>query len=273
MTSVAPRRRKEGCPSDLDLDEMLAGDLAGHAREADLRRHIDSCAICGPRMAARQADSTLVPDPLVFRPLLSSLAASTTTRVRARRRWIGLGGAVASAAVAGLVLWSHRGTSPDETSVEGADRTKGALALTVHVKRASAKDGTPSVEAVNGEGTLRAGEEMRFTVAAARPGFAVVLGLDGAPSVTIYVPAEGSTARPTPVEATRPVTLPGSVIVDETSGFERVVALVCPTETSPESLRERARAALAKAGGRPEAVASLGTDCLESSVLLRKSAP
>jgi hypothetical protein len=263
MRSIAARRRKEGCPSDLDLDEMLSGDLAGLARETELGRHIDSCAICGPRLAARQADSTLVPDPLVFRPLLSSLAA--TTRGRARRRWIGLGGAVGSAAVAGLVLWGH--------GADRADRTKGALALTVHVKRASANGGTPTVEAVNGEGSLRAGEEMRFTVAAARPGFTVVLGLDGAPSVTIYVPAAGSTARPIPVEATRPVTLPGSVIADETLGFERIVAVVCPTETSPETLRERARAALAKAGGRPEAVGSLGTGCVESSVLLRKTAP
>ena len=268
MTSIAPGRRKEGCPSDLDLDEMLSGDLVGLPRGVDLRRHIDSCAICGPRLTARQADPVLAPDPLVFHPLLSSLAA--TARVRARRRWMGLGGALGSAAVAGLVLWGHRASSPDESSV---DRTKGALALTVHVKRTAAKGGTPTVEAVNGEGPLGAGEEMRFTIAAARPGFAVVLGLDGAPSVTIYVPAAGSTARPTPVEATRPVTLPGSVIADETSGFERIVAVVCPTETSPDTLREKARAALARAGGRPEAVASLGTGCVESSVLLRKTAP
>ena len=268
MRSIAARRRKEGCPSDLDLDEMLSGDLAGLTREADLRRHIDSCPICASRLAARQADPTLAPDPLVFRPLLSSLAA--TTRGRARRRWIGLGGAFGSAAVAGLLLWGHRASSPDESSV---DRTKGALALTVHVKRAAGDGRTPTAEAVNGQGALRAGEEMRFTIATARPGFAVVLGLDGAPSVTIYVPAAGATARPTPVEATRPVTLPGSVIADEASGFERIVALVCPTETSPETLREKARAALGKAGGRPEAVGSLGTDCLESSVLLRKTAP
>lgn len=271
MSSIAARRRKEGCPSDLELDELLAGDLAGLGREAEVRRHLDGCAICGPRLVARQADATLAPDPLVFRPLLSSLAASA--RSRARRRWVGLGGAIGSAAVAGLVLWGRRSAAPDETSVDRADRTKGALALTVHVKRASANGGAPSVEAVNGEGPLRAGEEMRFTVAAARPGFAVVLGLDGAPSVTIYVPPAGSTARPTPVDATRPVTLPGSVIADETAGFERIVAVVCPSETSPETLRERARAALAKAGGRPEAVGSLGTDCLESSVLLRKSVP
>jgi len=204
MTSVVARRRKEGCTSDLDLDEVLSGDLAGLAREAELRRHIEHCPICGSRFAARQADPALAPDPRMLRPLLTSLAAST--RVRARWRWMGLGGAFGSAAVAGLVLWSHRGSFPDETSI---DRTKGALALTVHVKRAPADGRTPTVEAVNGEGPLRAGEEMRFTIAAARPGFAVVLGLDGAPSVTVYVPAAGATGRPTPVEATRPVTLPG----------------------------------------------------------------
>jgi hypothetical protein len=268
MTSVVARRRKEGCPSDLDLDEMLSGDLAGVAREANLRRHIEHCAICGPRLAARQSDPTLAPDPLVLRPLLASMAA--TTRLRARRRWIGLGSAFGSAAVAGLVLWGHRAAPPDEASV---DRNKGALTLTVHVKHASADGRTAAVETVNGEGPLRAGEEMRFTVTAARPGFAVVLGLDGAPSVTIYVPAAGRAERPTPVEPTRPVTLPGSVIADETLGFERIVAVVCPTETSPEILRDKARAALATAGGRPEAVASLGTGCIESSVLLKKTAP
>ena len=257
MTSTAARRRKEGCPSDLDLDEMLSGDLVGLAREADLRRHIDSCPICGPRLASRQADPILAPDPLVFRP----------------QRWMGLGGAFGGVAIAGLVLWSHRAGSPDETSVDRVDRTKGALALTVHVKRPPVDGRTPTVEAVNGEGTLRAGEELRFTVAAARPGFAVVLGLDAAPSVTVYVPAAGSTARPTPIEATRPVTLPGSVIADGTPGFERIVAVVCPTETSPETLRQKAQAALARAGGRPEAVTSLGTGCGESAVLLRKTAP
>ncbi len=268
MTSIAARRRKEGCPSDLDLDEMLSGDLVGLARGVDLRRHVHSCAICGSRLAARQAEPTLAPNPMVFRPLLSSLAV--TTRLRARRRWVGLAGAFGSAAVAGLVLWGHRAGSPDETS---GSRDKGALTLTVHVKRASADGRTATVEAVNGEGTLRAGEEMRFTVASARPGFAVVLGLDAAPSVTIYAPAARSAARPMPIEGTRLVTLPGSVIADETLGFERIVAVVCPTEPSPETLREKAQAALATAGGRPESVTSLGTGCVESSVLLRKTAP
>jgi hypothetical protein len=50
------------------------------------------------------------------------------------------------------------------------------------------------------------------------------------------------------------------------------VAVVCPAETPPETLRRQAEAALALAKGRPEDVASLGTGCLETSVLLRKEA-
>ena len=66
------------------------------------------------------------------------------------------------------------------------------------------------------------------------------------------------------------VTLPGSVVADETAGFERIAAVVCDKETPPETLRRQAETALALAEGRPERVTSLGTGCLETSVLLRK---
>lgn len=268
MTVASAGKRKAGCLSSLDLDELLSGDLAGRAREVELRRHIDGCTICEPRLAARQAEPALSPDPLVFRPLLSSLAASR--RGRARRRWLGLAGALGSAAVAGVMVGSHRSGGHVETS---GDRTKGALIFTVHVKSAPANGQPSTVAVVSAEGTLRAGDEMRFTVTAAQPGFAAVLGLDGIPSVTTYVPVAGAAVPSAPIDATGPVTLPGSVIADDTMGFERIVAVVCPTMTSPEALREKARAALGRAGGRPEAVASLGTGCSESSVLLHKTAP
>jgi len=267
MTAFPGARREKSCPSNLELDELLSGDLAGRAREAELRRHIDGCVICGPRLAARRAEPALSPDPLVFRPLLSSLAASR--RRRAWRHWLGVAGALGSTAVAGAILWGHRSGGPAETS---DNRTKGALILTVHVQSAPANGQPSTVTVVSAEGTLRAGDQMRFTLTAAQPGFAAVLGLDGAPSVTTYVPAAGA-ATPPPIDATGPVTLPGSVIADDTSGFERIVAIVCPRMTSLAALQEKARAALGRAGGRPEVVVSLGTGCSESSVLLHKTAP
>jgi Domain of unknown function (DUF4384) len=262
--AAGERRRPVGCPSNLALDEMLAGDLTAGPAHASLLEHVEHCLTCRERLVARRADPILEPDPARFRPLLVSRA---TQPPRRRLRWMGLGVALAGAVAASFMLWAH-GAGPGDGVA--ADRTKGALALTVHIKRRGPAGGAETIDSVNGQGRLRAGEEMRFSVAAARPGYAVVLGLDAAPSVTIYVPAAGSAQRPTPVEATRPATLPGSVIADETSGFERIVAFVCQNETPPETLRRKAEAALALAGGRPEGVSSLGTGCLETSVLLRK---
>ena len=170
------------------------------------------------------------------------------------------------AAAAFLIAWGLPGGDPRETA-DG--RTKGALALTVHVKRAGGPAGT--VDEVNAEGRLHAGDELRFTLVAAKPGHAVVLGLDAAPSVTVYAPAPtGAPAAPVRVDAAGMVTLPGSVVADDAAGFERIVAVVCDKGTPPETLRRQAEAALTLADGRPERVTSLGTGCLETSVLFRK---
>jgi hypothetical protein len=285
-------KRKVGCPSDLDLDELLAGDLAGGPRQGALERHLEACGICVQRLARRRADPVLAPDPLFWQPKLESLATSVTTdgaapipdrpaegqppRPQRRRRVFGLAGtgafaAAGAVALAVLVVARQRARPLDGTA---SDLTKGALALTVHVQHA-AGGGLPStIEPVNGTGRLRAGEEIRFSIAVAAPGFAVVLGLDARPSVSIYVPAAGTApAGPVSVSPTQPATLPGSVIADATPGFERIVAVVCPTTISPATLRGKAEAALSQADGRPEQVASLGTGCLESAVLFRKTPP
>jgi hypothetical protein len=164
----------------------------------------------------------------------------------------------AAAVVFAVVL--RPGAGPEE-------RTKGSLALAIFVKRPGG-----NVETVSGAGTLHPGDEMRFAVAAARPGYAVVLGLDAAPSVTLYAPyaAAGAAATPIRLDRAGATTLPGSIVADATAGAERIVAVVCEAATSPEALRARALAALRAASGDPARVSSLGTGCLESSVLMRK---
>ena len=263
MTAGSAGQREPGCPSNLDLDELLAGDLVGLPREPVVRGHVEQCASCEQRLAARRVDPLLAPDPQLLRPLLSQLA---TAHVRAgRRQMTGVVAALGVAAVATLVLWTHRPGSKEQSD---GNRTKGTLALTVFVKRAN-PGGQPVIDQVTGEGALHTGDEMRFSVTAARPGFLAVFGLDEAPSVTTYVPAPGA-SRPAPVAATGPVTLPGSVIADQTAGAERIVAIVCPTETPPDELKRKAETALAAAGNHPENVSSLGSGCQEGSVLLHK---
>jgi hypothetical protein len=256
--TLAPRReRAPGCASNLDLDELAAGDLDGDPRGAALRAHLASCEACRSRLAARAADPVLAPDAAALRPQVAALAAQAARARRRRLAWSGAVGAAAAAAV--LVLVVRPGREPE------GERAKGAVALTLHVKRAAG-----AIDEVSGEGRLRAGDEMRFSLAPARPGHAVVLGLDAAPSVTVYVPAPGPAARAVAVAPPGPVVLPGSVVADATPGVERIVAVVCDEDTPPEVLRHKAEAALARAGGRPEAVASLGTGCAEGAVLVHK---
>jgi len=256
MTSSASLTRAPGCVSDLDLDELLSGDLAGLPREASLRGHIGGCARCRERVSAFEA---VEPPPAAA---LLPRVRDAVTQSRRPRRWpFAVVILTMGAAVAGVFAVVVRPSpSPEE-------RTKGGVALTVFVKRAGG-----IVESVTHGGPLRTGDEMRFSLATGRPGYAVVFGLDATPSVTLYAPyaPSGATAQPIRLEGSGQSTLPGSIIADETPGAERVVAVVCEVATPLDVLRAHAVAALNAAGGDPARVSSLGTGCLESAVLMRK---
>jgi hypothetical protein len=265
-------RRPEGCASDLELEELLAGDLGG-PEEARLREHLGRCERCQARRAALSAEPDLKPDPQVWEQLLGGEGLGHSPRPRLRRA-VGAGVALATAAVAGVLTWNlGRAPAPGPAQAPAPapamqERVKGSLALTVHVKRPDGR-----VEQISGQGEVRPGDEMRFSVAASAAGHAVVLGLDAAPSVTVYVPAKGEGRNSARVQPGGAVLLDGSVVADATAGIERVLAIVCPIPIQPETLRQRAGDALGAVGGRPEAVSSLGSEafgCSESSVTLKK---
>ena len=241
--------RPPGCASDLELEELIAGDLGGTPEEPRLRTHVDSCARCRERRSAISAVPSLAPDPAVWRPLLAS-----TNAARRRRLLGGSGLAAVAAAAAIFTVVATQGPPPPE------DRVKGPLVLTLHIKRAA----SGAIDVVDGEGRIGPGDEMRFALVAPAAGYAVVLGLDAKPSVTVYAPAAAT--------AGGSVVLDGSIVADATAGAERVVAILCDAPVDPETLRARAQAALTAAGGNPEAVTSLASGCREASVLLRKEA-
>jgi hypothetical protein len=147
------------------------------------------------------------------------------------------------------------------------ERTKGALGLTLMVKRANGV-----VENIVGEGRLASGDEIRFSLVTSKPGYVVVLGLDAAPSVTVYVPTAPESS-PVRLDAAGVANLAGSIVADQTAGFERIVALECdPDRAAPavDVLKHRGEIALAQAHGQPELVTSLDSGCREASVLVRK---
>jgi hypothetical protein len=257
VSAAAESARVPGCASDLELDELLAGDLAGQPQDARIRAHLERCTRCRDRFA-----SFAIVEAPPAAEILSPIARARRG-LRSPRRLAGVALALAAAAAFVLVVRPSGRSKPEQ----GGVRTKGTVAFSVFVKRA-----TGAVDAIAGQGELRAGDEMRFSLATTNPGYAVVLGLDAAPAVTVYVPGGplAATAAPVRVDSGGPRTLPGSIVADATAGDERLVAVVCDVVTAPESLRARALAALAEAHGRPELVGSLGTGCQEASVLMHK---
>jgi hypothetical protein len=254
VTLPAPRRRLPGCPSDLELDELAAGDLPADARQAKMSAHVAACASCQARRDSLAA--VAAPPPTLA---LRAEAARLTTRARARRRLLASAALAGAAAAALLIVWPRR-----EADVE---RTKGGLALTLFVKRPGG-----AVDRLQGEGALAPGDEVRFSLATAAPGNVVVLGLDAARAVTVYVPA-GGTGPAARVEVPGTTLLAGSVVADATAGAERVFAVLCAGPIDPPLVKRQAVAALEHAGGQPAAVSSLATGCLETSVLLHKQVP
>jgi hypothetical protein len=126
-------------------------------------------------------------------------------------------------------------------------------------------DGT--VERMARGGEVSPGDAIRFSVSSSRPAYLIVLGLDSRPSVSVYVPSSSDT-RPT-VSGTD-VLVDGSIVLDDTLGPERVVALFCPTPLGIESARKIAEDALQAAGGAPERVERLSVECPQRSFLMHK---
>jgi len=279
-------RRPEGCPSDLALEELHAGDLAGSSREASLRQPLARCAFCHPRVAAlsskvppmspelREAMGAASPSA---RPFAAPSEQSARRPARPMVALFALGAAAAVALVARPTLRGHDQANEKETN---DNRTKGTLTLTVLIRRADGRIDRVNGEGLNGEAHLRESELMSFAVQTTQPSRVVVLGLDTAPSATLYVPyvppeslgQPAKQAAALPLETASATLLPGSIVADGRPGVERIFAVACPSEAAlaPATVQTKATSALALAHGQPEAVTSLGTGCAEASVLLHK---
>ena len=235
MSSGATSSRRPGCASDLDLDEMLSGDLAGNLKEARVKAHLSTCQRCRDRLASFAA---VEPPPFSY----AHTGGRTERPIAARRRWRPAAVlATLACAAAGLLLAVRLG---GRASYQAGERTKGALGPTLMVKRANGL-----VENIVGEGRLAGGDEIRFSLVASKPGYVVVLGLDAAPSVTVYVPtAPGSS--PVRLDAAGVANLAGSIVADQDRG---VRAHHRRARVRSRSCRPRCRRAEASRGDRARA--------------------
>jgi hypothetical protein len=241
-------------PSDLALDRLLTGEAVA----PDVRTHLDGCDAC----AARLAELTRAAHEFVATAPIARLTAATeqrlaTERWRRRRREL-VYGASAVLAAAAVLLLMLRPPPP-------IYRTKGGgLVLDVFRKRASGV-----VEMLLPSGQASPGEALRFRVGTPEPGFAAILSIDGAGTVTSYFP---TTAELAPIERGRNQLLDATIELDRTLGRERLIALVCPRRLPLSKVREAVAAELARVHGDAAAVepARAAPECATTSFWFAK---
>ncbi len=244
------QRRDAGCASDLALDRLVAGEPVA----AELAAHVAGCARCGERRAGFEHERQLAAALLRERP-----GRRAVTPLH-RRRWL-WAAAPLMAAAALVLLWLPRLRQPPPEREKGGGA---ALALDVVVRHADGR-----VEALAPGGRVRAGDMVRFLVSTARPGHLVVLGLDTAGKVSVYV-ADGDAARA--IDRGQRQAMPGSIILDATPGAERLVALECAARFAVTDAVDAGRRSLANAGRDPRRAGALGLPgCQEAALTMDKS--
>lgn len=211
-------RRPAACLSDLALDGLLSGEPSASAC-TDMRSHIASCARCSAREREflQQRERFLVSTP--------ALASGFLMQPPRRRRSSPL--AYSALALGALVAASIVFMFRPPPSVEHV-RHKGSAELGFYLKRGE--------QVLRGHALdpLRPGDLVRFVYSSARPRYLAVLSLDAARHASIYFPNAPLSPR---VAAGTDVALPSSVMLDQTLGRERVVALFCDAPVALEPLR------------------------------------
>jgi hypothetical protein len=249
-------RRTPQCHTDFVLDQLISGDLAP-AVEERARVHIASCTRCSERL--REFENVRPPG---YRAL-PALDPSARTRPRTPA-WLGAAATLLVLLGFGLHFAFERGAGPEQTE-PASTRAKGALALSVVVKRRAGEIG-----ALAPGDTVFPGDTLRFELGTAEPGFVAVLGLDAAGAVTPYAPAAGAMLE---LASGAKQALPGAIVADATLGPERIVAFSCSEPRALPELVTLARERLREAGNRPARADVLAPGCAQTYFDFEKRAP
>lgn len=249
-------------PSQLALERHALSELPRGAR-AELERHLADCPRCRDRLAALRADDERFAagpgqGPALDRALDALAAAAAPPRPRRLRRATLAAGALAMATALAILVWPAPPRDLD------GRRKGGGVRLEV-VRRTPAG----AQQWLERDPRVHPGDAIRFRVSSPTAGYVAVLGLDAVGAVSAYAPAGEA---PQPLAAHQPTTLDGSILLDDTLGAERLVAVVCPAPRPLAELVAQARRALAAAGGDPRRVAAIAAGCQEQALVIEKEA-
>src|SRR5262249_27399876 len=154
------RTRPETCLSDLVLDRLIVGELAGSDAESRAREHLALCDACRSRKAALDARRAGFEDEIFV-----SAVALKTERAAKRSLYssvapVGAIGAISAIAAAVLTVVLVK------TEDRGAIRTKGALDLSVVARHLDGR-----TEQIFSGAPLSPGEAIRFEVSTKTAGY------------------------------------------------------------------------------------------------------
>ncbi|QSQ26108.1 zf-HC2 domain-containing protein [Pyxidicoccus parkwayensis] len=212
------RQGGPGCPSDLSLDRLHAGELAKEAAQ-QIEQHLAGCADCTARMSERRAGFDAV-DGVDPRAMLARIRTGLDQPPPLHRRLLRYFAPLAVAATAAVVFVLVR----PEVETPGT-RMKGSPAL--HVFRLA---GDHAEEMVSG-GAFTPGDRIRFAVDLPQEGQVMVLGVESSGALYTAWPREPE--QRTHLSAGNAIELPGAVSLDAQPGRETLYLVHCPDSSAP----------------------------------------
>jgi hypothetical protein len=229
----------------LDLDLVVLG-RASPDQVTRIEAHSMDCPACATRRA-EHAEHVLHFRSNVFPRTVERLAARQHSGFR--WRWM-LGLALPLTACVLLLARSHSGGG----GLAGA-RSPSVNAKTIGIKGPSEvrvfarrnQPATAEVIRVNDGDRLAAGDALRFVLSPTGLPYVLIASIDGAGQANIYYPFHGETSIEVDPEGT--VSVPGSIVLDQAPGPERIFVLHSGKPIRAQTVRD----VLAKvaAGGAP----------------------
>lgn len=220
------------CPSRLKLAQKLTGELA-EAERRELEQHLRDCSRCCAALAqlSQQAEAYATALPQGLARLRAQLAQTRPARLQGlgRRRQTVMGVVAAAAAAAcALVVVYVRQDGPVERAERPQSRYlayRGSFTVQVVAKRGEQQF------MVDEQTAVQAADALRFVVMTDTPGYIVVFSLDGRHHLTPFYPDSQAERdrQPYPLPRAGRHVLPGSVVLDDAPGPERLVVLFAPT--------------------------------------------
>jgi len=241
---------------------------AHHLAEAErtwVEAHLATCMTC-TALAASVADAHQE-----FRAFAArSTSALHDRQLRHRRRqvfrWLTAGLLAPSFAALLAVAAVNHVRSAAERDVGDGIGIKGGPALGVAARRGQ------RIFRVGPAEPVRAGDELRFMLDNVSHPFVLIASIDGGGHANVYAPYEGKTSLA--IQPGEHVEVPGSIILDDSPGPERVFALFSRSALDADVVRAALRAVAERGRDALRTTTRIDVpDTEQSTLLIEKVAP